>query len=132
MAQGHYREKRERVGKGYREQGGVVNAYFLSPAHSPTPLIDPVERLISCFIAARAMEFLNNFAQFVYSSARVWETTKGAAQGPGEGVGLQACPACTKKKRGSRRLAKQNEHRVGATREWGVTSNVNCIEVGVG
>lgn len=112
---------------GKRGQRGVVNAYFLFPAHSPTPLIDPVERLISCFIAARAMEFLNNFALFAYSSARVWEATRGVDTGARAGGRLASVSRMSEKKRGSRRLAKQNERRLF---EGGVGSNVNYMESG--
>lgn len=96
-----------------RVQGGVVNAYFAFPAHSPPPFIDPVGRLISCFIAVRAMEFLNNFALFVYPKRRVWEATRGGlTQGQGRGeVRLASVSRMSEKKRGSRRLAKQNERR---------------------
>lgn len=77
----------------------MVNAYFAFPAHSPPPLIDPVGRLISCFIAVRAMEFLNNFALFVYPSGECGRQPGGASHRGREGgrVGLQACPACPKK-----------------------------------
>lgn len=81
------------------------------------PPIDPVGRLISCFIAVRAMEFLNNFALFVYPSGECGRQPGGPHTGAGKGGG-SACKRVPHVRKKTRLTPASKTKRT--TREWGV------------